>query len=120
DEKPVRVVHEQIELKEKGRAVAARIREDRVEFFHAPAFDTKNLRRFCNGIVSPLQRLPNGSGNPDEALELVGEMLMTVDEHRNGRHHGFGSALRGEHDERLWPARALAGWRGLLSAWRSG
>ena len=71
----------------------------------------KSTRKKCS---------PNGSGNPDETLELVGEMLMTIDEDCNGRHHGLGPALPGEHDERLWPARALAGWCGLLSAWRSG
>ena len=62
---------------QKWRAVVGGIREDRVEFFHAPAFNAENLGRFCNGIVTLREGLPNSSGDADEIVKLVGEILSS-------------------------------------------
>ena len=118
DEEPMWIVQERFELSQKRRAVVGGIREDRVELFHASAFDTENLWRFRNGVIARRQRLPNGSGDAGQMLKLVGELLMAVDEHGDGRHHGFGLALSREHHERLGAAGALARPCGLLRAWR--
>lgn len=99
NEEPMWVVEERFELSQKRRAVVGWIRKDRVELFHAPTLDTENLGRFRNGVIACRQRLPNSSGDAGEMLKLVGELFMAVDEHGNGRHHGFGLALSGEHQQ---------------------
>src|SRR5882762_5946352 len=108
---------EWFEFLQKGWAIVGGIRENRIEFFHASALHAKYLRRFRNGIVARRQRLSNSPGDAHKTLKLVGEVLMGVDEHRDGRHHGLGLALPREHHEGLGPARVLPGSLGWLRTW---
>ena len=105
---------ELFEFVKKGQAIVGGIRVDRREHLHADTFNAQEFGCFGNGIASGWKRLSNGSGDADEAVEVVGEMLPRIDVEMNGRHQGCRLTLPREHDERLGAARVLGGSWALL------
>ena len=108
DKKPRGEGEELFEFVKNGQAIVGGIRVDRIEFLHADALDAQEFGCFGNGIAAGWKGLSNGSGDANEALKVVGEVLTRVDVKMNGRHHGFWLTLPREHHERLGAARVLA------------
>jgi len=76
------------EFMKKGQAIVGGIRVNRREYLHGDTFDAQEFRYFSNGIAAGGKGLSNGSGDPDEALEVVRELLPRIDVEMDGRYQG--------------------------------
>lgn len=118
DEKPMGDGAEWLELAKKSGAIFGGIRENGIEFFHAPAFDAEDIGRFRDGVVPRRQGLFPGSGDPYESLEFIGLGFVHIHQEMDGGYHDFRMTEPGDVQHRLWSAQLLARACGRLGASR--
>ena len=126
NEKPMRDGEERFELAKKAGTIFGGIRENGIEFFHAPAFDAEDIGRLRDGVVTGRQSLCPRSGDPYESLEFIGLGFVYIHQEMDGGDHDFRMTEPGDVQHRLGPAQLLPRACGRLGtsrrrgAWRWG